>query len=84
MNQMIMNPLTVNTGSEDQMDKYDQELAKFFGIDELIEKEVIKTEPKITVKDFEVIDGVRIIKKIDLHSVSINIEDLNEKPSKKD
>lgn len=67
------------------MDKYDQELAKFFGIDELIEKE-IKTEPRITVKDFEVVDGVRIIKKIDLNSVSINIEDLNDhsKPAKED
>lgn len=65
------------------MDKYDQELAKFFGIDEMIEKEV-KTEPKITVKDFEVIDGVRIIKKIDLNSVSVNSEVLNEKPAKED
>lgn len=53
------------------MDKYDHELAKFFGIDELIKKE-IKTEPKFTVKDFEVIDGVRIIKKIELNSVSVN------------
>ena len=75
---MIMNLLTVNTGSEDQMDKYDQELAKFFGIDELIEKEVIKTEPNFTVKDFEVIDGVRIIKKIDLNSVSINNKIYND------
>ena len=60
------------------MDKYDQELAKFFGIDELIEKEVIKTEPNFTVKDFEVIDGVRIIKKIDLNSVSINNKIYND------
>lgn len=59
------------------MDKYDHELAKFFGIDELIEKEVIKTEPKFTIKDFEVNDGVRIIKKIDLNSVSVNSEILN-------
>ena len=74
---MIMSLSSVNSGSENQMDKYDHELAKFFGIDELIEKEVIKTEPKITVKDFEVVDGVRIIKKLDLNSVSVNSEILN-------